>query len=93
MVKRVVKGQEIRIMIDTGASSLYVCSSLTSKLNLTPAHKESRCIEPMFEAMAKVVKIYRTKIESAVTSGFSLNVMCTNEDRDVVIYLPNPQFQ
>ena len=40
MVKEVVKGQEIRIMIDTGASSLNVCSRLITKLNLTPAHKK-----------------------------------------------------
>ena len=74
MVKGVVKGQEIRIMIDTGASSSYVCSSLITKLSLTPAHKENRCIEQMFRTITKVVEIYRIKIESTVTNGFSLNV-------------------
>ena len=93
MVKGVVKRQEIRIMIDTGASSSYVCSSLITKLNLTPAHKENRCIEQMFGTITKVVEIYRIKIESTVTNGFSLNIRCINGERDVLTYLPNLQFQ
>ena len=68
MVKGVVKGQEIQIMIDTGASSSYVCSSLITKLDLTPAHKENRCIEQMFGSITKVVEIYQIKIESTVTN-------------------------
>ena len=93
MVKGDVKGQEIRIMIDTGASSSYVCSSLITKLNLTPAYKENRCTEQMFGTITKVVEIYQIKIESTVTNGFSLNIRCINGERDVLTYLPNPQFQ
>eukprot|EP00794_Sanderia_malayensis_P012512 gene12512-13796_t len=36
-----VNGQEARIMIDTGASSSYVCSDLISKLSLKPARTET----------------------------------------------------
>ena len=68
MVKGVVKGQEIQIMIDTRASSSYVCSSLITKLDLTPAHKENRCIEQMFGSITEVVEIYQIKIESTVTN-------------------------
>ena len=95
MVKEVVKGQEIRIMIDIGASSSYVCSSLITKLNLTPAHKENRCIEQMFGTITKVVEIVVevVEIESTVTNGFSFNVRCINGERGVLTYLPNPQFQ
>ena len=93
MVKGVVKGQKIQIMIDTGASSSYVCSSLIAKLNLTAAHKENRCIEQIFDTITKIVEIYRIKIESSVTNEFSLDIRCINGERDVLTYLPNSQFQ
>ena len=80
-------------MIDIEASSSYVCSNLVTKLSLTPAHKENRCIEQMFGTITKVVEIYRIKIESTVTNGFSLNTRCINGERDVLTYLPNRQFQ
>ena len=47
----------------------------------------------MFRAITKVVEIYRTKIESTATIGFSLNVICINREMDFLTYLPNPQFQ
>lgn len=48
-------GQNIRIIIDTGASSSYVFSDLITKLLLKPKRREHRCIEQMYGAMTFIL--------------------------------------
>eukprot|EP00794_Sanderia_malayensis_P020998 gene20998-23050_t len=64
-----VNGQEARILIDTGASSSYVCSDLISKLSLKPARTETRCIEQMYGTVTRQVEIYNVNIKSLVRDG------------------------
>ena len=56
-VKAKVNNQDVRIMIDTGASSAYICSDLVTKPSLRPIRKESRCIEQMYGTVTKQVEI------------------------------------
>lgn len=44
-------------MIDTGATSSYICSDIVTELNLTPTRKEKRCIEQMYGTVNKVVEV------------------------------------
>ena len=41
-VKAKVDGHVVRIMIDTGARSLYICSDLVAGISIQPRHKETR---------------------------------------------------
>ena len=93
MVKGVVNGHEVRIMIDNGSSSSYVCSSLITALDLQPLRKETRCIEQMFGTVTKMVELYNNKIKSTNGNHFSLDLSCINGERDVLKYLPNPRIK
>ena len=86
-----VNGQEARIMIDTGASSSYVCSDLISKLSLKPARTETRCIEQMYGTVTRQVEIYNVNIKSLVRDDFNFDVNCINAEKGVLTYLPNPE--
>ena len=63
MVKGVVNGYEVRIMIDNGSSSSYICSSLITAQDLQPLCKETLCIEQMFGTVTKMVELYNIKIK------------------------------
>ena len=56
-----VGGRDVRIMIDTGASSSYVCSNITA-LSLKPKRRERRCVEQMYGTVTKHVDIYDVHI-------------------------------
>lgn len=90
-VKAKVNGHEVRIMIDTGASTSYVCSDLVTKLSLRPVRREEKCIEQMYGTVTKRVDIYRLHIQSTVVDNFGLDVDCINAEKGVLTYLPNPK--
>ena len=89
-VKANVKGEKVRIMIDTGASSSYVCSDLVTKHFNRPSRKETRCIEQMFGTATKRVEIHRISIFLNAVEGFSFVIDCINAEKPVLTYLPNP---
>ena len=93
MVKGVVNGQEVRIMIDNGSSSSYICSSLITALDLQPLRKKTRCIEQMFGTVTKMAELYNIKIRSTAGNHFSLDLNCINREGDVLTYLPNPRIK
>ena len=93
MIKGVVNGHEVRIMIDNGSSSSYICSSLITALDLQPLRKEARCIEQMFGTVTKMVELYNIKIKSTTGNHFSLDLNCINGERDILTYLPNPRIK
>ncbi|CAB3991802.1 Hypothetical predicted protein [Paramuricea clavata] len=37
--------EKVRVKIDTGGSSSYICSDFVTELKLTPVRQEMRCIE------------------------------------------------
>lgn len=41
--------ETVRVMLDSGASSSYLCTDVITKLDLKPSRKEQRCIEQMSE--------------------------------------------
>ncbi|XP_065058541.1 uncharacterized protein LOC135686269 [Rhopilema esculentum] len=90
-VKAKINDQDVRIMIDTGASSSYICSDLVTKLSFRPIRKETRCIELMSGTVTKHVEIYRINVNSTAVAGFSLDVDCINAEKAVLTHLPNPK--
>ncbi len=86
-----IGNETARVMIDTGASSSYICSDLITKLNLVPARKEKRCIEQMYGTVDKVVEIYEVTLESLAVSGYEIKIECINAEKEILTTLPNPR--
>ena len=92
-VKGKISGEEVRIMIDTGASSSYICSGIITRHSFKPVRQEIRCIEQMYGTVTRNVEIYRVNIASTAVEGFSLDVNCINAEKTVLTYLPNPRIE
>ena len=84
-----VNGEKVRIMIDTGASSSYICSDMISLLGLKPVRREKRCIEQMYGSMSKTVEVYKIQLRSIVNEE-TLDIECINAEKDVLTFLPKP---
>ena len=65
-------------MVDTGATSSYVCTDLITKLGIKPVR-------------GKTVEEYNITIKSSVIEGFQLKVGCVNTEKDVLTNLQNPK--
>ena len=84
-----VNGEKVRIMIDTGASSSYICSDMISLLGLKPVRREKRCIEQMYGSMSKTMEVYKIQLRSIVNEE-TLDIECINAEKDVLTFLPKP---
>ena len=85
-----VREETVRIMMDTGATSFYVCADLITKLGIKPARKEQRCIAQMY-GIKKAVEAYNITIKSSVIEGFQLKEDYINAEKDVLTYVQNPK--
>ncbi|XP_028413677.1 uncharacterized protein LOC114536534 [Dendronephthya gigantea] len=90
-VKAKVNDRVVRVMIDTGASTSYICSEVITKLSLKPVRRERKCIEQLYGTVTKNVDIYRIHIQSIVVDDFELDIDCINAGKEVLTYLPNPK--
>ena len=85
-----VNGIDARIMLDSGAGSSYICTSLLRKLGIRPLKTERRVIEQMYGTVIKQVQLYKVTVTSNVIDGFSMELKCINGEKDVLTYLTNP---
>ena len=83
--------EEVRVMIDTGATSSYICSDIVTKLKLTPVRKEKRCIEQMYGTVSKVVGVYEVTLQSLAVLGYNIKIECINAEKGILTCLPNPR--
>ena len=88
-----VEGKQVRLMIDTGASSSYICTDVITKLGLQPARKERRCIEQMYGSMTKVVEVYNVTVISTIGNEFKVDLECINAEKPILTHLPNPNVE
>ena len=85
-----VSSLDVRVMIDTSASSSYICSDIITELSLKPKRREQRWIEQMYGTVTKHVDIFDIHIESTAVAGFSLDVECIQGEKGILTLLPNP---
>ena len=85
-----IHGEEVRIMMDSGAGSSYICTELLTRLKMKPLRKERKNIEQMYGTVKKLVQIYNVMLTSLAFPKFSIDVECTNAKQNIVTYLPNP---
>ena len=86
-----VNGVNARIMLDSGAGSSYVCTSLLTQLGIKPLKVEKRAIEQMYGTITKQVEIYPITVESNAVDGFTIDLNCINGEKEILTYLPNPR--
>ena len=78
--------EAVKIMVDTGSTSSYVCTDLMTKLGIKPVRREQRCIEQMYGTMKKTVEVYNRAIKSSVIEGFQLKVHDINAEKNVLTF-------
>ena len=88
-VVAMVNGEKVRIMLDSGAGSSYVCTDLLTKLNLKPVRREKKTIEQLYGTIKKNVEIYNVKLSSLMFEDFTMNIECINAEKDILTYLPS----
>ena len=82
-----VGGLQARIMLDSGAGSSYISSSLLTELKLKPYRTERRVIEQMYGKVDKLFEIYKVRVESNAIEGFELELRCINAEKPVWLWL------
>ena len=82
-----VGGLQARIMLDSGAGSSYISSSLLTELKLKPYRTERRVIEQMYGKVDKLFEIYKVRVESNTIEGFELELRCINAEKPVWLWL------
>ena len=78
-------------MLDTGAGSSYISSSLLTKLNLKPDRVERRVIEQMYGTVDKKLELYKVILESNTVNTFNMELQVINAEKPVLTNLPNPR--
>ena len=88
-VVAMVNGEKVRVMLDSEAGSLYVCTDLLTKLNLKRIRKEKKTIEQLYGTIKKNVEICNVKLSSLMFEDFTMNIECTNAEKNILTYLPS----
>ncbi|XP_065654578.1 uncharacterized protein LOC136081209 [Hydra vulgaris] len=88
-----VNGEKARIMLDTGAGNSYICTNLLTKLKLKPIRKEYKSIEQLYRTVDKRVELYNVTLESITIPEFCIKVECTNAEKEILTFLPNPMIK
>ena len=86
-----IGNEEVRVMIDAGETSSYICSDIVTKLKLTPVRKEKRCIQQMYGTVNKVVEVYEITMQSLAVPGYNIKIECINAQKGILTCLPNPR--
>ena len=73
-VVAMVNGEKVRIMLDSGGGSSYVCTDLLAKLNLKPIRREKKTIEQLYGTIKKNAEICNVKLSSLMFENFTMNI-------------------
>ena len=87
-----VNGILCRALLDTGVGSSYVSSTLVKELNITPKRKEVKTIEMMLHTTTKKVEVFEIQIQD-VASNFDFTTEVRKVEKDILINIPNPQYE
>ena len=87
-----VKGVCCRALLDTAAGSSYISSAMVRHLGMKPNRTEQRGIEMLMANTVKTFNIHELEISND-NGTFTLETEVTQVDRDVIMNIPNPQYQ
>eukprot|EP00794_Sanderia_malayensis_P020984 gene20984-biopygen15490 len=86
-----IEGIRCRALLDTGASTSYVSSTVTKLIKKQPVRQEFKTIEMMLWKRSKRVDIYDVEFKD-LKGIFSLRSEVNAIDREVLLTLPNPKY-
>ena len=86
-----VDGVSCRALLDTGSSSSYISTRLSSMINKPPVRQECKSIEMMLQKTVKKIDVYDVSL-SDIDGKFSIRTEVNGVDKDVLLMLPNPHY-
>ena len=86
-----VDGVSCRALLDTGSSSSYISTKLSSMINKPPVRQECKSIEMMLQKTVKKIDVYDASL-SDIDGKFSIRTEVNGVDKDVLLMLPNPHY-
>ena len=86
-----VEGIKCRALLDTGSGNSYASSGLLELIKQKPIRQDYKRIEMMMQSTTRVIDIYNIEI-SDVNEQFKLVSEVSKVDRQVLLTLPNPQY-
>ena len=88
----VVKGKRFRILLDTGAGSSFISSTLASHIGNKPLYWEQKIMETITTVVKQKLPLYSMQINS--TDGkYTLDIKANKLDRPILTTLPNPNIK
>ena len=66
---------------------------MLTKLKLKPIRKEHKSIEQLYGTVDKRVELYNVTLESITIPEFCIKVECTNAEKEILTFLPNPMIK
>ena len=79
-----VNSCDVRMMIDSGAGSSYISTTMIRILKLKPVKTETRVIEQMYGAITRKIEIYNITLCSKENLDFTMTIECVNVEKDVL---------
>ena len=87
-----VDGIKCRALIDTGAGSSYISSSLANRLKKNPSRKDYKQIETMLHTITTKVEVYEVEV-SNLKGNFKITADVNKVNKPQLISLPNSCYQ
>ena len=87
-----VDGIKRRELLDTGAGSSYISSSLANRLKKNPSRKDYKQIETMLHTATTKVEVYEVEV-SNLKGNFKITADVNKANKLQLISLPNPCYQ
>ena len=87
-----VNGIICRALLDTGAGSSYISSTLARELKKPPIRTDYKQIETMLHRTNTLIDIYDVKITNR-KGDFTINMELSKVDRAELISMPNPYYE
>ena len=87
-----IDGIKRRALLDTGAGSSYISSSLANRLKKNPSRKDYKQIETMLHTATTKVEVYEVEV-SNLKGNFKITADVNKVNKPQLLSLPNPCYQ
>lgn len=81
----------MRALLDTGAGSSYVSSSLMDQVGTKPIRGEKKNIEMLMHTTTRNINIYRVNITN-MSEGFQMRTEVNKVEKRELLTVPNPNY-
>ena len=87
-----INGIKCRALLDTGAGSSYISSTLAAHLQQAPVREDYKLIETMLKTTNVKVEIYELEIYNT-EGNFFINTEVSKVNKPELVTLPNPRYE